>query len=389
MRRSIVAGLVVMLLIAALGCVRGGAIAIATPGPTASPTLSPTPSPTATASPTLSPTPSPAATASPVPAVTPVPRVRLPEDDASHPVETEWWYFNGHLFADDRTSYSFHYVFFDVVRENLPEELLLGQLAIADHRMGTYSLDMRLDRKTPEPERGFLAISGEWRMSGSDGRFELVGSVDEYSLDLTLSATKPPVLHDGDGVVEFPLAGDSFYYTYPRLEVRGTLEDHGFEKPVTGSGWMDHQWGDFEPVAIGWDWYSLQLEDNTEVMFFMVREHGGPTLYSLGTYVDDAGLPHPLASEDVDIQSLDTWTSPDTDAQYPSGWRFEVGSLGLSLTLTPLVRESEFYVPNFNIPAYWEGAVEVNGEAGGTAISGLGFVELVGYAGTPDYASEP
>ena len=181
-----------------------------------SPTSAPPPGDTPTAAvPSPSPAPPPAAT----PTSTPEPRVRLPEDNASHEVSTEWWYFNGHLFGDDGARYSFHYVFFDVVRDFLPEELLLGQLSLADHQRDTYSLEIRADRKTPEPERGFLAESGDWRMSGFDGRFELAGSLEGYGLSLTLSAVKPPVLQDGDGVVEFPTVGDSFYYTYPRLQV--------------------------------------------------------------------------------------------------------------------------------------------------------------------------
>ena len=42
--------------------------------------------------------------------------------------------------------------------------------------------------------------------------------------------------------------------------------------------WMDHQWGNFVVGAVGgWDWFSLQLDDQTELMLYVLRGPGGET----------------------------------------------------------------------------------------------------------------
>jgi predicted secreted hydrolase len=216
----------------------------------------------------------------------------------------------------------------------------------------------------------------DWKMSGFNGDFELEGSVENHSFNLKLSASKPPVLHDLDGLIEFPIAGNSYYYTYPRLEVSGTLVDHGSLKTVTGTAWMDHQWGNFDPILIDWDWYSVQLNDNTELMFFRVREPGGPIIHSLGTYIDADGESYALSMDDISVDHFDTWTSPSTKVTYHTGWLLNLPRFGISLRLDPTVQESEFYIPNINMPVYWEGPVEVSGTKDGFPIKGHGFVEL-------------
>jgi predicted secreted hydrolase len=61
------------------------------------------------------------------------------------------------------------------------------------------------------------------------------------------------------------------------------------------------------------------------------------------------------------------------------GWELSVGTLAMDLALTPVQRDAEFAGSRFVPAAYWEGAVSVSGTSGGTAVTGKGFVELVGY----------
>ena len=143
----------------------------------------------------------------------------------------------------------------------------------------------------------------------------------------------------------------------------------------------DHQWGDFQVDQIGWDWFSLQLDDGTEVMFSTkVRDAVGDTILRFGTYVGTEGNHWSLLDEDVSVRPLDTWRSPTTDAVYPHGWEMGIPSLSLSLTLSPVLDDAEFIVPQSEIPTYWEGEVVIEGQRRNNRIGGLGFVELVGYA---------
>jgi predicted secreted hydrolase len=68
---------------------------------------------------------------------------------------------------------------------------------------------------------------------------------------------------------------------------------------------------------------------------------------------------------------------------YPSGWRIRVPRLGLDVTVTPRMEDQEMVGAGAEGIDYWEGSVAVRGSAGPTSreITGLGYVELTGYAG--------
>lgn len=186
----------------------------------------------------------------------------------------------------------------------------------------------------------------------------------DWSMHLQLADEKPPVLHNG-GYFDMQAAGGSYYYSRTRLRASGTLNG----TPVSGIAWMDHQWGNFLVTNdLAWDWYSVQLDDRTEIMLYDLRKLG----QVLGTYVHADGSSEPLTT--AQVQATGTWTSPHTGATYPSGWRVGLPD-GRQLTLTPQLLDQELYFPGQGGTVYWEGAVGVSGYA-----SGQGYVELTGYA---------
>jgi predicted secreted hydrolase len=67
---------------------------------------------------------------------------------------------------------------------------------------------------------------------------------------------------------------------------------------------------------------------------------------------------------------------------YPSGWRVSVPGKGLTLELTPTQLDQELESSATVGMAYWEGQVEISGSRGDEPITGLGYVELTGYAPT-------
>jgi predicted secreted hydrolase len=76
------------------------------------------------------------------------------------------------------------------------------------------------------------------------------------------------------------------------------------------------------------------------------------------------------------VQSF--WTSP-RGGHYPASWKVSVPALSLSVDVRPALADQELDVR----PRYWEGAVDIAGTRDTRAISGEGYVELVGYAHPP------
>jgi len=142
---------------------------------------------------------------------------------------------------------------------------------------------------------------------------------------------------------------------------------------------MDHEFSTsaLSSDQVGWDWFSIQLDDNSELMFFQIRRADGSVdPYSSGTFIAGDGTVTPLALEDFTIEVTDTWSSPHTGAIYPAGWTVEIPSISVNLVIRPLLADQEFS----GTYAYWEGAVEVSGEGRGSDLNGKGYFELTGYS---------
>ena len=221
------------------------------------------------------------------------------------------------------------------------------------------------------------------------------------SLDLELRATKPLVAHGDRGLSpkSDELGNASYYVGYTRMDARGRISTTDTAAgggraavDVTGEAWFDHEWSTsaLGSGAVGWDWFSLQLDDGRELLHFQIRrEDGGIEAVSGGTLVERDGRTRRLSRDDVRIEVLRRWTSPDTGATYPSRWRLAVPSEGLDLAVEPWLEAQEMRT-SF---VYWEGAVRVSDAAApdsdagrrrpvGPRVTGHGYVELTGYAGS-------
>jgi predicted secreted hydrolase len=86
-----------------------------------------------------------------------------------------------------------------------------------------------------------------------------------------------------------------------------------------------------------------------------------------------------LRREQLVVRATGSWKSPKSGATYPMGWRVEVPSLRIALTLDPLLRDQELVTAGSTHVTYWEGAVAVSGSFDSTAVRGEGYVEMTGY----------
>ena len=324
------------------------------------------------------------ATATPVATPTagdaPVP-VAFPRDDGPHDVATEWWYYTGHLFTERGDRYGFELVFFKVVRPSLAG--YAAHFAITDNPRGRFRFDQRAagPERVSRPGIGFDLTIGDWSMRGANGRDGLEAAMPGYAIDLALEPEKPPALHDGDGYIVYPDGTASYYYSRTRLAVAGTLTVEGIALPVTGEAWMDHQWGDFETYEEGgWDWFALQFADNTELMLYLIRDPTAGVILVDGSLVDADGSLTVLEVEDFAVEELGSWTSPRSGVTYPSGWRIRLPAEQLDVMLTPSQPDQELDTSATTGVTYWEGEVTVEGTRDGEPITGLGYVELTGYA---------
>jgi predicted secreted hydrolase len=330
-------------------------------------------------------------------------RYHFPRDHGAHDdFRTEWWYYTGHLTAENGRRFGYQVTFFrrgvepDRVGAN-PSRWAIRQLYLA--HVALSDLDRKQFRYAEKVSRAGLGKAGaeagrlrvwidRWSVGAAASPHEhhrLQAAAVEFSLDLVVTPEKPPVVHGERGVSRKGSAPPqaSHYYSFPRLATAGTLTVNGERLSVQGISWMDHEFGsgDLGDDIAGWDWFSIQLSDKTELMLYRLRRSDGTVApVSSGTAILPDGRTRHLSSTDIQVDVLDHWASRSSGGRYPSRWRVAVPALDLSLDLRPLLADQELATSRSTQVTYWEGAVEISGRLRGAPVSGQGYVELTGYA---------
>ena len=271
-------------------------------------------------------------------------------------------------------------------------QVYIGHFAISDVRGDRFHVAERYSRgsmglagASSAPFRVWLE---DWQIGDDSGAvgtedvasWRLQAADDEFAIDLSLRATKGPVLNGVNGLSQKSAepGNASYYYSMTRLRSDGTVRvgDRTFE--VSGLSWLDREWGSsaLSQGQSGWDWFALQLDDESELMFYSIRKlDGTQDPMSAGTFVTPSGHARHLQYDDASIDVLDHWESP-LGGRYPSRWRISVPSLDLSLSIEPVMAAQELQTS----VRYWEGAVDVTGVREDEPVQGRGYVELTGYA---------
>lgn len=324
----------------------------------------------------------------------------FPRDHGAHEdFRTEWWYYTGHLETAEGRRFGFELTFFrrgiapDQVHTRPSrwsvDQLYLAHVAITDVSEGQFHFRDRVSRsglgKAGADSTQLHVWLDQWRAEASESdRQTLDAQANGMALSLTLSPLKPLVIHGEQGISKKGAAAGqaSHYYSFTRLKTSGTLTLGAKTYHVTGTSWMDHEFGsaDLSADLVGWDWFSIQLADNRELMIYRLRRADGSSdPASSGTLVFPDGRTQHLSASDIQLTPLDTWTSPASKATYPYRWQISIPSLGLSLNLTPLLADQELRTSRSTQVTYWEGAVAVEGTERSQAVKGQGYVELTGY----------
>src|SRR5579875_77665 len=323
---------------------------------------------------------------------------KFPRDNFDHPqYQTEWWYYTGNLRGRDGHQFGFELTFFRLsVSPHKAQDstwdihnIYMAHMAVSDLTGGRFYYHERYNRAGPglagiDAARA-LVWNGNWSVRWSGNQQHLQAMTSRYALDFTLTPLKPPIINGQNGVSrKGPAKGQTSYYiSLTRLKTAGTLSLNNRAYRVEGFSWMDHEFFTEPPDAslTGWDWFSIQLTNDTELMFYRLRLKGGrASSYSSGTYVDAQGRSHFLSFRDFSVTPGATWSSPRTHACYPIQWRITVPSLRLDLKLTTPLNNQELVGRNALSPTYWEGAVRLSGKEAGSKVHGAGYLEMTGYA---------
>jgi predicted secreted hydrolase len=313
---------------------------------------------------------------------TPDPRVRLPLDEAPHCFGGgEWWYYSGRLSTDAGAQFGIEAVIFHVppLPIGVPTDLWSAHYAVIDVQTGRFQYDQVVEAgphgSALTPGRGFNLGTSLIQMRGEDGSdvVEARFRDGDYALRLALRDLRGAVLHGGDGYVPHG-SGWSFYYSRPRMAASGTLQLGDATLAVSGDMWFDRQWGrDLNDPHLPWDWYSIRLDEGTDIMLYTFPGRDGPVAF--GTVVPAVGPPSSLAADEFRISPSATWVSPATSVAYAVAWDIELPGQGVALQVKSVVDDAELDTRSTTQSIYWEGLCTVDGYIGGEPVSGYAYVE--------------
>ncbi|MEM1230783.1 MAG: lipocalin-like domain-containing protein [Pseudomonadota bacterium] len=334
-------------------------------------------------------------------------RLQFPLDHGPHPrFKSEWWYLTLNLSDADGAEFGGQFTIFrQALRAGAPRsdrdnpwataQVYLGHLAMTDVAAGQHRFAERLSRGLP-PLAGsrsapFAVWLDDWRLESTGTTFlpaRLEAGGEDFRWSLTLNEGKPRVLQGQAGFSPKGPEQASHYYSYPRLQVSGTLQQGTRETVVTGTGWLDREWSTSVLSAgqVGWDWFALQLDDGRDLMLFNLRrEDCSRDPYDHGLLVAADGRSEYLAAERFELTPLRQWSAGwgrhsawrPLDAcraeHWPLEWRVTVDDERF------LVRAALSDQRMLTTVHYWEGLVRVFDEHGDVPL-GRGYLELTGYA---------
>jgi predicted secreted hydrolase len=308
-------------------------------------------------------------------------RYQFPRDHFEHQdFRTEWWYYTGNVFDRAGKRFGFELVFFRQGERHATgnksaftvQDLYLAHAALTDAAGKHFWYDERLNRAGPGVAGASFdkrrVWNGNWSSQWSGETQTLDALTDHFRLHLNLEPETPPVIQGENGISQ-KAAGKgraSHYVSFPLLRVSGTIG----ATEVTGRAWMDHEWftEQLAPDQVGWDWFSVQLDDRTELMLFELRHKDGSIdPYSSGTLIDPQGNPHHLRRGEFSLQPLSKWR------KYPVQWRIQVPSWHIDVTAGAVLPDQELRGAAGGT-RYWEGAVDFSGSQ-----HGVGYLEMTGY----------
>lgn len=312
---------------------------------------------------------------------------QFPRDYGPHEdFQTEWWYFTGNLKDKEGNEFGYQLTIFrNNIAANFPKrglktnQIYMGHFAISDIRKNKfYSYEIF--------QRGAAGLAGanskeiwinNWTIDTENMR--LKASHENISIDLDLNSVKELTLQGNKGLSQkSPEIGNaSYYYSYTRLASKGEIVIKDRTYDVTGLSWMDREWSTsaLSNKQQGWDWFSLQLSDSTDLMYYQIREDNTAGNYSSGSLVDQKSTKTPIEAEDIEIKILEYWISPETRIKYPSEWQITISKEKLKLNIKAKINNQEHLFSY----SYWEGAVIIKGNHKDKLVSGEGYVELTGY----------
>lgn len=312
----------------------------------------------------------------------------FPVDEGRHEEESiEWWYTAGHLQGDitgNEYSFMVSYFYFPIYGYdgfrifNLSNEnsgaFYRDTSPLTYPVMGSDSLNIQ------------ATVDGNiqefWQnRTGPNGQmvpFEYLLSVStgQDSLDLEFVSLKPPLIVGDSGLFNQGASSYTYYFSLTKNSVKGNIAIRGVQEPVSGTAWIDRQFGSYNPlIREEYEWFSIQLSNEMDInlwnIFTNSREIPPTSAYRIMSVYEDENTQFTTA--EFQIERLSYHFMPDSARCYAQQWRLTSPVNNLDLMITTRHNNAEVQLPF----RFFEGSTLIEGTVDGVEVTGTGFAELL------------
>ncbi len=320
--------------------------------------------------------------------------IYFPQDEGVHNTEpSEWWYLIGHVTGANTGNYYsfmlsyFHYPYagFDGFRifnmANETDNVFSQQtLPVYYTLLAEDSLNILCDPAGAPPETWIVQANPDGTMKPF--QYYVSASQQNGSVNITLDTYKRPLIVGDSGYFYLGGLGSyTYYYSQTGINISGTITFEGKTEPVQGIGWVDRQYGAFDPsMAESYEWFSIQLDNGTDVntwnIFTDENQIPDSIVYRLSSFYFDENSD--TTTKNFELTRLKFAWTEDSSACYAQQWHYVWNDVDLMITTLDPNRIVELPFQ------FYEGATGISGTVGDTEVSGVGYAELLHSYENPD-----
>ena len=310
----------------------------------------------------------------------------FPADEGNHSNQPdEWWYMNAHLrglttgktysimltFFYKQTSGTVGYRIFNIADDSL-KQFYPNAVACNYTTLSNSQLEIRALTAAGKNEHWITKRNAQNQLVPFE--YQLSATSPSGSIQLDLVNMKRPLMVGTDGYLNQGSNGYTYYYSFTHLNISGTLTLNGLSESVIGVGWMDHQYGLLEStVQETYEWFSIQLSNGMALNLWSIFTSQNQIPNSLNfrhcsMYLNEQ---KDTTFFNFDLRRLKYAFMPTSGNCYSQKWRLIWENYDLTFTTVQtnceLPTSSKFY----------EGSITVQGTINDTAVTGIGFAELI------------
>jgi len=310
----------------------------------------------------------------------------FPQDEGRHPEQPdEWWYFTAHLTGNNSgLEYTVMIVWFYSPSLGFDGFRIFNLSEIDNNEFYSETLPCSYPVLAQDSlNLQALTLSGNTEsfvnLTDSNGKalpfqYHINAFQNHGDIHLDLDATKPPLIVADSGFLNEGASSYSWYYSQTGINVSGTIALGDVAEPVSGTGWIDRQYGTFDPgTGENYEWFSIQLSNGMDMnvwnIFTLDNRIPDTSTYRICSIYYNENQQETRSA--FNLKRLKYTYMPDSLMCYSQQWRLRFDSVDLIIhTLNP---NREVGLPF----RFYEGSTQITGSVGNTSVTGVGFAELL------------